>query len=335
VLPRIARLRKWTRVARLVADAAWPAGVWLRHRGRGALVQVENTSYCNVKCSYCVTHSPSSLMPLRRGHMDRATYERILDANPRARIVVLQGDGEPLLDPTVFDKIRVARERGLHTHIVSNGSQLARAGVIDRLLEAGPDVYLVSLDAVGREANETNRRGLDYAAVTAGLAELCRRRERLPRLIGLLSVVHGRYSAETEHALRDFDRIGIDILFYKQLNRAFEGRIANYQGGEAEPVPAALRRTLSYPISHQRISPIRPCPQLRFELPYYLWDGQETACCILNHERYAAPEYAHGSLLARWRRGAMPPECESCSYFAGYPAGVRPQGKLVQLRVRP
>ena len=49
------------------------------------------------------------------------------------------------------------------------------------------------------------------------------RRARLPRIIGLLSVVHGRFTDETAEALRDFDRIGIDVLFYKQLNRAFEG----------------------------------------------------------------------------------------------------------------
>ncbi len=322
--PQLARWRKLARGARLVAEIAWPIGPWVKHRGRGALLQVENTSYCNFKCSYCVTHSPKSLLPLRRGHMTMATYERLLDANPRARIVVLQGDGEPLLDPTVFDKLRVARDRGLSTQIVSNGSQLrARPGMIARLLEEGPDVFLVSLDAVGRRANETNRKGLDYGEVTAGLAELCARRERRPHLVGLLSVVHGPFTAETERALRDFDRIGIDILFYKQLNRAFEGRIEDYRGGEAEPVPVALRRSLSYPIRHQRISAIRPCPQLRFELPYYLWDGQETACCILNHERYAAPEYQHASLLSRWRKRKMPSECESCSYFAGYPSQGR------------
>ena len=315
--PRAARALKLARLGRVAAELAWPLGTWFTHRGKGALVQVENTSYCNFRCTYCVTHSPSSLVPLRRGHMTMATYTRILDDNPRARVVVIQGDGEPLLDPTVFDKLRVARERGLATQIISNGSQLKPA-MIERLLAEGPDVFLVSLDAVSAETNERNRRGLDYAQVTASLAELCARRERYPRIVGLLSVVHGAFTDETAAALRDFDRIGIDVLFYKQLNRAFEGRIAGYQGGEAEGVPAAVRRALSYPISHQRISSITPCPQLRFELPYYLWDGQQTACCILNSERYAAPEYQHAALLERWRAGAMPSECEGCSYFAGY-----------------
>jgi len=245
------------------------------------------------------------------------TYTRILDANPRARVVVIQGDGEPLLDPTVFDKLALARERGLKTQIISNGSQL-KPKMIERLLAEGPDLFLVSLDAVSPETNQKNRTGLDYARVTVSLAELCARRERAPRIIGLLSVVHGAFTDETAAALRDFDRIGIDVLFYKQLNRAFEGRIDGYRGGEAEGVPVSVRRALSYPISHQNISTISPCPQLKFELPYYLWDGQQTACCILNSERYAAPEYQHAALLERWRTKSMPSECEGCTYFAGY-----------------
>lgn len=307
------------RIARVAAGLAWPLTPWLRHRGKGALLQVENTSFCNFRCTYCVTHSPSSLVPLRRGHMTMETYTRILDDNPRARVVVIQGDGEPLLDPTVFDKLALARRRGLRTQIISNGSQL-KPTMIERLLADGPDMFLVSLDAVSPETNEKNRTGLDYAKVTASLAELCARRAKQPRIIGLLSVVHGRFTDETAAALRDFDRIGIDVLFYKQLNRAFEGRIAGYRGGEAEGVPAAVRRALSYPISHQKISTITPCPQLKFELPYYLWDGQQTACCILNSERYAAPEYQHAALLERWKQRAMPSECEGCSFFAGYPA---------------
>lgn len=314
---RVARLVKLARIARVAARVAWPPWPWIAHRGRGALVQVENTSFCNFRCSYCVTHSPRSLVPLRRGHMTLTTYRTILDAHPEARILVIQGDGEPLLDPTLFEKLAIARERGLFTQIVSNGS-LLRPEMIERLVRGGPDLLLFSIDAVSATANEQNRAGLDYAKVTAAITELCARRRRLPRIVGLLSVVHGAFTDETAAALRDFDRLGVDIVFYKQLNRAFEGRIAGYHGGPAEGVPEALRAELSYPLTHQRLSPITPCPQLRFQLPYYLWDGQRTACCILNSERYAAPEYQHAVLVERYRQRAMPSECESCSYFAGY-----------------
>jgi hypothetical protein len=154
--------------------------------------------------------------------------------------------------------------------------------------------------------------------VTTAIAKLCAVRDARPRVVGLLSVVHGAFTDETADALRDFDRLGIDVLFYKQLNRAFEGRIDGYLGGRAEAVPASVRRSLTYPISHQRISTLAPCPQLRFRLPYYLWDGSQTACCILNSARYAVPEFQHDALIARYRARSMPAECETCSYFAGY-----------------
>jgi sulfatase maturation enzyme AslB (radical SAM superfamily) len=321
----LSRTRKIARISAAASELWWPLTPWIRYRGQGALLQIENTSYCNFKCRYCVTHSPNSLVPLRRGHMSMDTYRAIIERHPEARIVVLQGDGEPLMDPTLFDKIAYARARGLATQVISNGSLLVAKesssvpSMIDRLLQHGPDLFLVSIDAVSPQRNEHNRTGLNYRAVTAAVAQLNAKPKSRRMIVGLLSVVHGEFSDESADALRDFDRLNIDVLFYKQLNRAFVGRIKDYQGGNASAVPRQLQRQLSYPISHQRLSNIAPCPQLKFALPYYLWDGQRTACCILNSERYAKPEFSRESLLSGWRKKAMPSECEQCSYFAGYP----------------
>src|SRR5207237_6991353 len=108
-----------------------------------------------------------------RGHMPLARFEAILALERRASFVLIQGQGEPLLDPTLFEKIAAARARGLVTQVISNGSLLGDA-MVGRLCEEGPDVFLVSVDAASPERNERLRAGMAYDDVIRGLAALVR-----------------------------------------------------------------------------------------------------------------------------------------------------------------
>src|SRR2546423_376624 len=67
----------------------------------GAVLQVETTSYCNFRCRYCATHSEDSTLTLARGHMSVEKFGELVARHPRAALVIIQGDGEPLMDPTL------------------------------------------------------------------------------------------------------------------------------------------------------------------------------------------------------------------------------------------
>lgn len=284
----------------------------------GALVQIENTSHCNFHCAYCPTHSPGSTLETSRGHMSMATFHAILEENPRARLAVIQGQGEPLMDPTVFEKLAAARARNIATQIITNGS-LLNPKMIDRLWAEGPELLLVSVDAVSPERNAEQRAGMKYQKVVDGIRALTAARTRRPMVVGLLSIVHGPFDPEVETALRSFNGLGLDIVYYKQLNPSYENRIEGYRAKAIDPVPARVKRSLNYPLSHQRITALSPCAQLHYGFPYYLWGGQRTPCCVLNDKRYAAEEFQPPKLRERFAQRRMPSECEKCSFFAGYP----------------
>ena len=321
--PTLSRWRKLAHLGWTLARAGGLRTLTRLAKGglNGTLVQVENTNYCNYHCRYCPTHSRDSRLPLTRGHMSQETFRAILERNPRACHVVIQGQGEPLLDPGVFDKIALARSAGLVTQIISNGSMLSDK-MIERLVVEGPDVLLFSIDAVSPERNMQQRQGMKYADVVRGIEKLNGRRARSRRsmIVGILSIVHEPFGAESEQALLDFDRLGVDGLLYKQLNPSYENRINDYAASPIEDVPASVLRSLGFPLSHQRLATKRPCAQLRHGMPYYLLDGRETPCCVLNDARYTTPEFSRTRLLERYAQRRMPEECVRCSFFGGYEA---------------
>jgi MoaA/NifB/PqqE/SkfB family radical SAM enzyme len=321
----LSSLRRWQRLGNLARAALGSRDLLRLFRSafnrEGAVLQVENTNYCNYRCTYCATHSDSSTMTLPRGHMTLETFSRLLEEHPRATLVIIQGDGEPLLDPTLFNKIRLARESGRVTQVISNGSMLSKPEVISRLLDDGPDVLLFSIDVASVEQVMEKRRGMKYAEVFDGVRALSQARRKHPRamVLGLLSIVYGPFNDDADAALRSFNELDIDVLFYKQLNGAYAGRIAGYKAPEIDGVPASTRRALNYWVSHQRLKPVAPCAYLKHGFSYFLWDGTETPCCVLNHPQYSGKDFKRDRLLDRWLERKLPSECEKCSFFAGYP----------------
>ena len=84
-------------------------------------LHIEVTNVCNFKCEFC----PDAIMERRRGHMDPALLNTLLQAvadEGLARIVAFHLMGEPLIYPHIFQGIQWAVERSLRLHLTTNGS---------------------------------------------------------------------------------------------------------------------------------------------------------------------------------------------------------------------
>ncbi|MEN9229746.1 MAG: radical SAM protein [Thermostichus sp. DG02_5_bins_236] len=108
-------------------------------------LHLEVTNVCNFKCEFC----PDAIMQRRRGHMDPALLEQILDevaATGLARILAFHLMGEPLLYPHIFPGIDMTVARGLDLHLTSNGSTFALwPEQIDRLIHSRLPKLTISL----------------------------------------------------------------------------------------------------------------------------------------------------------------------------------------------
>jgi len=141
-------------------------------------VRYEVTDHCNAKCIMC----PRDEHEFGREHgiMNQDKYERSIDevVDLGARQVVLHGFGEPMLDKKLEYKIAYAKDKGLRTYFITNGSVLTdkRARGI---LEAGLDEMRVSFYGMGRETYNKVMQGLDYEKTKVGLLDFLKMRDRL------------------------------------------------------------------------------------------------------------------------------------------------------------
>jgi MoaA/NifB/PqqE/SkfB family radical SAM enzyme len=143
----------------------------VRHMLRAALtnlftprfdwVQVEVTTFCQATCNYCPhtvyrEHWTSQ-------HLALATFRRLLPVLARARLVHLQGWGEPFLHPDFFSMVSLARLAGCQVGTTTNG-MLLDADALRRVVDLEMTVVAFSLAGVG-ENNDAVRRGTRFATV--------------------------------------------------------------------------------------------------------------------------------------------------------------------------
>jgi len=158
--------------------AAWRAArnevLFRLRRTRGyrlVSVNFEVTNACNLSCTICPVNNG---MQRKKARMDRATFERFLDANPGLEFVLLFQWGEPLLVKDLPAMIAAASKRGIKTMITTNGTLLDERWC-HALLDAGLTRLTMSVD--GDAETHERIRGIALAPLRANLARLRRLRD--------------------------------------------------------------------------------------------------------------------------------------------------------------
>jgi radical SAM protein with 4Fe4S-binding SPASM domain len=138
-------------------------------------IQVEVTSRCPGRCTYC-PHTTQRETWLSRD-MEMDTYGRLWPLMRRSGRVHLQGWGEPLLNPVFFDMAALARKAGCQVSTTTCGLRMDRELAL-RIVESGIDIVAFSLAGTDAASNAA-RHGVDFDRVCDAVATLqAVRRER-------------------------------------------------------------------------------------------------------------------------------------------------------------
>jgi len=134
-----------------------------------AVCDVSVTNACNATCDFCSYAHDKNFVTDRRW-IDRAELARALPILHRRGIRYLgfQG-GEPLLHPSIDGLVGDARKAGMRPAVITNGWLLPHR--IERLIDAGLQTLLVSIDSHSMADHESNRglKGLE-TRLRSGLA---------------------------------------------------------------------------------------------------------------------------------------------------------------------
>ncbi len=133
---------------------------------------VETTTRCNLNCIMCVKQNSGS--EVCEGDFSPELFQRLETALPHIEALILNGIGEPLLNPNLETFIRSAKKLMPATGWIgfqSNGVLVTRNRALS-LIDAGLDKICISVDAIAPEQFKKLREGGDVDAVDMALSAL-------------------------------------------------------------------------------------------------------------------------------------------------------------------
>jgi MoaA/NifB/PqqE/SkfB family radical SAM enzyme len=286
----------------------------------------EVANRCNSKCATCpLTFSPQEAAR----QLSLEEFKALVAQLPGLRRAVMQGVGEPLLNPDLAPMIRHLKDRDVYVVFNTNAVLLTRRRQLE-LIDSGLDELRVSLDGSTPETYRKVRGIAAFERVVANMAEMVRtRRERgseTPRLsfwvTGLRENLH-----ELPEVVDLAARIGVEEVYLQRMVFWGEGLAVEeqsvYRGyraeaeaiiGEAERRAARQRVRLqgadaASPRSSLLERPPDPEPWRACSRPlrlvYVTAQGTALPCCIAPftdapYASYTLGNYLRDGVAAVW-----------------------------------
>ncbi len=271
----------------------------LRPWSRPLHMQVELTSYCNLRCPVCPVGTEELERPAQAIEVD--LVERVMqEVGPYLLTVSLWGWGEPLLHKKLDRILEITARYPMARLLSTNGQNLPEPRVQEALRAHPPTYLIVALDGLCDETNSVYRRGARIEPILEGVRQLAewKRREgaRLP-------ILHCRFMAmrHNEHELPDLlpfaERAGFEMVSIRTLG-IIDSRY-DYQSWmtpAVEPLRAYEYR------DGRRVRRNDFVCQYAFSFPTLLADGRLVACDQDYNGRHAYGVIGPGvSFSSVWR----------------------------------
>ena len=274
----------------------WHLGVYTLQRRRANYLyhpplyaQIETTRGCNLQCQVCgLSH-----YYVNSGHMSPGNFELILDQLEGAQELMLQGLGEPLLNPDFAELVRRAKARGLKVDTSTNATLLTPE-IGAELIGAGLDLMSISIDGTTPETYESIRRGAKYSSVVenvARMAELKKKKGVDHPKINIGYILTNRNYGQVPQLVGLASEIGVTEIniWHLQGGETYEDIGSLSLGGEdRDLVDRVLREALKLARSNSIRLTLPPMERV-YNAPtckwpwwgtYITWDGYVTPCCI-------------------------------------------------------
>lgn len=309
-------------------------------------IDIEPNTKCNLACKFCQVPGWERA---KINDMSIEVFEKILDQFSTLLIIKLQGMGEPLLNPHLFDMIKMASDRYCLVYTTINGTLLNERN-IKKIVESDLAAVTISLDGAKKETFESIRENANFEKVISNVKKLVRsRKRRLPEINVWMVITKDNYQ-EIPEMIKLCKDMGVDNLT-AQLEiysygkdsiheRIIEHRIkenSNFEAYKRECIEFAKREQMNFQFHKTSFDKHHPCLWPWTSL-YVSAEGKIVPCC-----RIGDPDVIHfGSIQEKrikeiWnsdeyhqfrnaiKSNHIPSFCRQCYHVVG--SGVR--GNLI------
>jgi radical SAM protein with 4Fe4S-binding SPASM domain len=306
------------------------------------LVNVEVTTYCNLRCAGCQRTIQSAENRWNNRHLAVEDFRRLVEQLPTAAEFIPQGIGEPALHPALPALISIARDSQKFNQItLTSHAQVRDLDYFRQLFTSGLDILHISVDALDPVLASRLRAGTEVAVLTERIRVLAKEyptqivirttigRENVGHFPEMLAVLNrlGRM----EVVAHPYDDLGNPAgCLAPEDRRSFCERLPQW---ELQFENLRLRANGFWASSEVCSWPWRS-PSIKV-------DGELTPCCrIMYHHdfsfgnvlRTAFAEIWNSPQTQAWRAGFLvrsPAICEGCPWFQWRP---EPSAVLTQDR---
>lgn len=231
----------------------------------------ETASVCNLRCPECITGAGLTKRNNRLLSQEFVSRKTQLH-KPHAFYCNLYFQGEPFLNPDIFDTIKTTVSANYYTVISTNGHFL-KEDQCHKIIESGLHRIIISLDGTDTESYQSYRAGGSFEAVTRGIQRLASLKKKkgssYPYLV-IQFLVNKTNEHQLDHARTLSRNLGADELQFKSM------QIYSSKGmSEFLPVKKQFRR---YDNAGGLVKKSISCFRLWSHM-VYTSDGEAVVCC--------------------------------------------------------
>jgi radical SAM protein with 4Fe4S-binding SPASM domain len=307
----------------------------MAHVRSPTFIQIEPVGQCNLRCQMCPIQFRHDGPALGPAFMSFEVFGRLVDQFSQVTHLHLQGLGEPMMHPRLFEMIAYAVSKGIHVTSTSNLTLLSPRRAA-QCVESGLDELNISVDSATPEIYEQIRVGSRFARVEQNVAQLIETRSRLasekPRL-KLVAVLMKQTLSGLPDLVRLARRWMIPELFVQHLCHDFaesslpteyepmrrfvdEQTLLTYDDKEverafadtkriAEELGITLRLPSCQPNPHPPGTPGRTRCDWPWERSYVSYQGLSMPCCtIATPDRFSFGNMAEEGVDPIWNGAA-------------------------------
>ncbi len=268
--------------------------------GNPAILTIEPTNVCNLRCPLCTTGSGDMKRP--GGRMSLETFSNIIDKmGDDIFFLLLYHQGEPYLNKHFLDFVRRAKEKNIYCTTSTNAHYFDSASV-NATIDSGLDSMIISLDGVTQESYERYRVKGKLDKVLDGLrlfVETKKARKSKTPLLALQFLVMKHNEQEIAEVRKLSKQIGVDRLLIKNIE------VHNRQEAETwlPDNPKYRRYNFSEETFEVKNSAKQSCPRPWLST-LINWDGSVVPCCFDKNGEYRMGNINDSASFAEiWKNG--------------------------------